>query len=779
MAAMPAEKRFALKEDPFQVNVLTLNDRNDRRTMGTLNPDLLTKDMDAVLNDAVVLKDQYRKTTLLPELILLALLQRKDTAAARLLDSFRQQRGVDLSRLERQTVLALDSRRDPDGNLEFAARGNRLVPLSRSSIIVIDDALTLANSRDEVRVDTDHCLSVLSEGSQTTSGILRQHGITPKAISDLLADNSQLMRKDTTTQDFVSGAKSGNLKAVYFRENLLRDMMNILTQSVNRHIILVGPDGVGKRTLAYSLALLMSEGKGPKGLNSLVQIDETALLDNDQKAVRAGMNQARGGVLFVPHLHRFFGGALKAEFGKATPILQRAFLEDDPVIIGTTTEQEYTQRLAPVTAIAEHAQLLRVPEATPDEALEILKVMRPHLESDYDLSITDEALQVTVRLAKRYLGKMPLPRSAEHLLHRASAMITMSRQIPTNQAEAGTTHPDDTLDAEDITLAASQMTGVPVSKLGEDERARYASMVEHLQERLIGQDSAVISVSRAIKTARVGLKDPRRPIGAFLFLGPTGVGKTELAKALAEFMFGTEDAMLPLDMSEFKDEASLNRLVGSPSGYVDSEAGGQLTERVKQQPYIIVLFDEVEKAHPRIMDILLQVIEEGRLTDGRGNVTNFSETVIILTSNLGSEVLAAPVITDDIREEAMEEVRTWFRPEFLNRLDEVIMFNALSSEDLHRILLLLLKKEVRLASERGLTLEFGDDAVQWMLDQNDEPQYGARPLRRIIRRTVREPLADYLLRQNPPAGTVVKVSAGQEDTLEFSTVVGGKPVSVI
>jgi ATP-dependent Clp protease ATP-binding subunit ClpC len=751
--------------------------------MGTLNPDLLSKDLDAVLNDAVALKDQYRKTTLMPELILLALLRKKDTAAARLLDSFQQQRGVDIARLDRQTVLAIESRRDPDGNLEFVARGNRLVPLSRTAIILVDDALTLANSRDEVRVDTDHVLSVMAESAQSTSGILRQQGITPKALNDILADNSTLMRKDTTTQDVVAGAKTGQLKAVYFRENLLRDMVNILTQSVNRHIILVGPDGVGKRTLAYSLALLMSEGKGPKGLKSLVQIDETALLDSDQKAVRAGMNLARGGVLFIPHIHRFFGGALRAEFSKATPMLQKAFLEDDPVIIGTTTEQEYTQRLLPVSALSEHAQILRVPEATPEETLEILKVVRPHLEADYELKITDEALTVTARLAKRYLGTMPLPRSAEHLLHRAAAMVTMSRQNPLNlkgETPAPQSEADNTLDGEDITLAASQMTGVPVSKLGEDERARYASMVEHLRERLIGQDAAVIAVSRAIKTARVGLKDPKRPIGAFLFLGPTGVGKSELAKALAEFMFGSEDAMLPLDMSEFKDEASMNRLIGSPSGYVDSEAGGQLTERVKQQPYIIVLFDEVEKAHPRIMDILLQVIEEGRLTDGRGNATNFSETVIILTSNLGSEDLAVPVITDETREAAMEAVRSWFRPEFLNRLDEVIMFNALSPEDLYDILKLLLKKEAKLGEERGLKLEFTENAIQWMLAQNDEPQYGARPLRRIIRRSVREPLADFLLRANPPAGTLVRVDAGANaPELAFTATLNGKEISVV
>jgi ATP-dependent Clp protease ATP-binding subunit ClpC len=502
-------------------------------------------------------------------------------------------------------------------------------------------------------------------------------------------------------------------------------------------------------------------------------------LDSDQKAVRAGLNQARSGILFIPHLHRFFGGPVRAEFSKATPLIQKAFLSDDPVIIGSTTEVEYTNRIVPVSAITENSQIIRVPEPTIEEAIEMLKILKPHMQDDYKLEIKEDALTTAARLGKRYMTTMPLPRSAEQLLHRAAAMINMSKQ--THLAyKPEVKEGDNVLDGDDLTIAASQMTGIPVSKLGEDERVRYASMVEHLKERIIGQDEAVLAVSRAIKTARVGLKDPKRPIGAFLFLGPTGVGKTELVKALAEFMFGSEDNMLPLDMSEFKDESTLNRLVGSPSGYVDSEAGGQLTERVRTQPYTIVLFDEVEKAHLRVLDILLQIIEEGRLTDGRGTQINFSETVIVLTSNLGATHLAVPVIDDEVRERAMEEVREYFRPEFLNRLDEVVMFNALAEESLRDILKLMLKKDTKLAEDRGLKLEFSVAAQEWLLAQNTEPEYGARPLRRIIRRFVREPLADYLLKANPPVGTVVKIDkAGKKaDHLVFAAVVDGKEIKV-
>ncbi len=746
--------------------------------MQTLNPDLLSKDLYNVMNAAAGLRKEYRKDNIMPELALLALIRQPNTAAARMLEIFKANRGVDLDRLDRQVHLAIESRRDQSGNLDFVAAGNRREPLSRQMVILLDDALGVANSMNEVRADTDHVLTILSESSMSTSGILRQHGITPKAIKDVTADFSVIRRRpDGTTTDYVGSAKTGDLRAVYFREDLLRDMINILSQSVNRHIILIGPDGVGKRTLAYSLALLMSEGKGPNSLRSLVQIDESALLDSDQKAVRAGISKAMNGILFIPHIHRFFGGPIRSEFSKATPMIQKAFLDDDPVIICTTTEQEYNQRIASVSAITENSQIVRVPEPSTDETVEMLKISKPHLEADYDIEVKEDALVLAVRLAKRYLSTMPLPRSAEHLLHRTAAMVNMSQQ---SHLAFRPELEDSVLDAEDVTLTASQMTGIPVSKLGEDERLRYASMVEHMQVRIIGQDEAVLAVSRAIKTARVGLKDAKRPIGAFLFLGPTGVGKSELAKVLAEFMFGSEDAMLPLDMSEFKDESSLNRLIGSPSGYVDSEAGGQLTERVRQQPYIIVLFDEVEKAHPRIMDILLQVIEEGRLTDGRGNTTNFSETVIILTSNLGSQSLAVPVITDEIRDDAMEEVRTFFRPEFLNRLDEVIMFNALDNDSLTRILGLMLKGENRMMAERGLKLEFTEAALKWMIDQNDEPEYGARPLRRIIRRNVREPLADFLLRTNPPAGTEILVDAvkGKNARLKFTAIVDGQEVKI-
>ena len=273
-----------------------------------------------------------------------------------------------------------------------------------------------------------------------------------------------------------------------------------------------------------------------------------------------------------------------------------------------------------------------------DETREILEVIAPHLAADYEIEIEPEALKVAANLARRYMSGTPLPLSAEHLLHRAASLVSLS-----DQAHLGFRREtaDSVLDAEDVTLAAAQITGIPVSKLGQDERTKYASMVEHLHERIIGQEEAVIALSRAVKTARVGLKDPKRPIGSFLFLGPTGVGKTELAKALAEFMFGSEDAMLQIDMSEYMDENTVSRLIGAPPGYVGYRGGGQLTDRVREQPYIVVVLDEVEKAHRRA-GRAFQVMEEGRLTDGQGNVARFSEAVIIMTSNVDAHEQRRP-----------------------------------------------------------------------------------------------------------------------------------------
>jgi ATP-dependent Clp protease ATP-binding subunit ClpC len=730
---------------------------------GTLSPRIPTPALTAALSEAALLARRGGQHLLTPEALLLALLRDPQGPVQRILANLAQERGFDLADLEREVERMTRTHAGSDAQLDFVDDQGGKTPLSNEAVIVLDEALTIAHAMDELQVAPEHALAAMSQKGVSTAGLLQRHGVTPSAMSQVLQSTS--LERETITRDLVALAREGELTPLYYRESLLRELINLLSLAQDRHVILIGPPGVGKRSLAISLAHLIAEGGGPAGLAKLVRISEAALIDAPDRAVRAGLRQARGGLLLLPDLHRFFERSVRPDILKAAREIQQAFLNGDPILVGTTTETEYDDKLASDSAISGHGHPVRVPATDAEATLGVLNVHRSHLQSEYGIQIDPDSMETVVTMAQRYLSEQPPPGSAMHLLHRTCALVRMGTQ---DLAFHSNTTPDQQLDTDDVLLAVNMMTGVPVDKLGADQRSRYASMVEHIHRRIIGQDEAVLAVSRAIKTARVGLKDPKRPIGSFLFLGPTGVGKTELAKALAEFLFDDEDASVELDMSEYQNEASVNRLIGAPPGYVGYEGGGQLTDAVRQQPYVVVLFDEVEKAHPRVADVLLQVMEEGRLTDGQGRTVSFSEAVIILTSNLGSEYLIEPVITDAARELVMDAVKRHFRPEFLNRLDEIILFHPLSPEQLGLILGLMLNKEQKLLDARDLKLEVTGDARTWLLAQNDHPEWGARPLRRIIRKWVREPLADYLLQTDPAPGTSVRIDAGHEG-LTFTT----------
>jgi ATP-dependent Clp protease ATP-binding subunit ClpC len=729
-----------------------------KRSRGTLNPNIPSKELTRALNVASARMRDLKKRVLTPEILLVTLVELEETTARKILSELLETRGHRWNRFSDEINSLAHERIAADAEFDWVSDESQPIPLSDEMLIVLDEALTLAQARDEVYASTEHALVGMTHSKVSTSRLMERYGITQHAVQECLAERA--VARGTTTTDYAALARQGEVTPVYFREELLRDLVGLLTLATDRHVILVGPHGVGKRTLAYSLALLIAEGKGPPDLKSMVEINEEALLDNPKLAVQSGLRRARGGILFVPHIARFFGG-FRADFPEAAgKELQKAFFsqDDEAVLIGTAIETEYAERLERHASVRGHAHALRVEAATVDETVAILDVSKPRFEADYDVTIADQSLREAARLAGRYLTNAPLPASAVHLLHRACATVKMGAQ--SDLTIKPDVPADQTLDAEDILVTVSQITGIPVNRLGAEERARYAHMVEHVRRRIIGQDEAVLAVSRAVKTARVGLKDPKRPIGSFFFLGPTGVGKTELAKALTEFMFGTEDSMIVLDMTEYQEENAVNRLIGAPPGYVGYEAGGQLTDKVANMPYSVVLFDEVEKAHPRVLDVLLQIMEEGRLTDGKGRTVNFGETVIILTSNIGSQYVADPSLSSTFAQDAAEEeLRRHFRPEFLNRLDDIIFFNALSKDDLRQILDLMLKQEAQLAAGRGLKMEVTDAARTWLLKQNEHPEWGARPLRRIIQRHIRDPLADWLLAENPPTGTTVRVEA--------------------
>ena len=730
--------------------------------MGTLNPDIPSEELHRALNEAATVMRGLRQQVLMPEHLLLAFLDNKTYAAHALLERLAGERGFEMPKLARAVEDQVRGRRVPGVDFDYEAADGTRVPLGSEMLVVLDEGRAIARARDELWVGTEDALAAMSQSGVSTAGLLQQRGVTPRALSSILADAALAPRG--TTRDLVALAREGQLLPVYYRQGLLRDLLNILNLARDRHVILVGPAGVGKRSLVQALALLVAEEQGPRDLASVVEVSEAALLVDASRAVQAGRRKAAGGALFLPNIHRFFGGVLHAEFPKAQADVQRAFLDGRAVVIGTTTDADYQARLAGDTVLAEHSHVLRVPEPDVETAVEILRVQKPHLEADYELAVADEALAAAANMGKRYLADAVLPAAALQLLHRSCALLRMGAR-PLQEGLAGLGPPaaaDARLDAEDVTLAASLMTGIPVASLGADERSRYARMVEHLHRRIIGQEEAVLAVSRAVKTARVGLKDPRRPIGSFLFLGPTGVGKTELARALAEFLFGKEEAMVTLDMSEYQQEHTVNRLIGAPPGYVGYESGGQLTDAVREKPYTVVLLDEVEKAHPRVLDILLQVMEEGRLTDSQGRTASFREAVIIMTSNLGSEFLDEPVLTDEARERVMAILKSSLRPEFLNRLDEIILFHPLSAGQLRQILGLMLKAEVGLLEAQGVALEVREEAYDWMLARNDHPEWGARPLRRIIQRHLREPLAESLLAAEAGPGTRIVVGAGAQ-----------------
>ena len=713
--------------------------------MGTLNPKIPSQELNQELESAAVLMHDLQQNVLTPELLLLNFLQRRDSAAHRLIVRILESQKLDLAQLYSTADTMARMRTGRPVNLDFVDSAGRRIPLSNEMTRVLDTSLTLAEQREEFRAGTEHVLLAMAQPGMTTSGVLQRFGLTPIAMDQ--AAGSQ----HGPLVDLVALARGDDFPPTYQRTELLQKLQALLNLTRDRHVILVGPAGVGKESLVFSLAAAMAAGQPAPNGASVIQIAERVLVDNPVKALENGLQRAREGILYLPHIHRFFGGRLDAEFYEAGAPLRKALLSNRVTIVGATDQASYDRLMAKNSTVIEHTHPLVVSPASVEETIAILQLHRPLLERDYRLTIEPAALEATAHLAERYLPTTPLPGAAMDLIHRSAAGL---RSLHTAQ--------DLHLDSEDLTLTLSQMTGIPVTKLGADERSRYARMVEHLHQRIIGQEEAVMAVSRAVKTARVGLKDPNRPIGSFLFLGPTGVGKTELAKALAEFMFGDEDAAIELDMSEYQQEHSVNRLIGAPPGYVGYEGGGQLTEAVRERPYSVVLFDEVEKAHTRVADILLQIMEEGRLTDGQGRTTRFSETVIILTSNLGSEFLVDPAISEAQRELVNSEVKSHFRPEFLNRLDDTILFHPLSPEHLRLILDLMLKKEVRLAAGSGVELDLTPAAKEWLLAQNDHPEWGARPLRRILRRYLREPLADFILRDPPQPGTLIHVDCKAE-----------------
>ncbi|MEW1684963.1 ATP-dependent Clp protease ATP-binding subunit [Streptomyces sp. NPDC093594] len=644
---------------------------------------------------------------------------------------------------------------------------------------------------------------------------------------------------DKYGRDLTGLAREGRIDPVIGRDVEIEQTVEVLSRRGKNNPVLIGDAGVGKTAVVEGLAQRIAEGDVPDVLlgRRVVALDLTGVvagtryrgdfeerMNNLVDEIRAHSDQL---IVFIDELHTVVGAGGGGEGGSmdAGNILKPALARGELHIVGATTLEEY-RRIEKDAALARRFQPIMVPEPTPADAIEILRGLRDRYEAHHQVRYTDEALVAAVELSDRYLSDRRLPDKAIDLIDQAGARVRLRARTKgtdvramEREAEQLTCDKDQAVadeqyeqamqlrdritelkerisqagggdevdegqslwvDAEAIAEVVARQTGIPVSRLTEEEKDRLLGLEQHLHQRVVGQEEAVRVVSDAVLRSRAGLSSPDRPIGSFLFLGPTGVGKTELARALAEALFGSEDRMVRLDMSEYQERHTVSRLVGAPPGYVGHEEAGQLTEVVRRHPYSLLLLDEVEKAHPDVFNILLQVLDDGRLTDSQGRTVDFTNSVIVMTSNLGSEVITrrgatlgfatggAEADEEARREQILRPLRDHFRPEFLNRIDEIVVFRQLTPEELRQITDLLLENTRRQLKGQDISADFTDAAVDWLAERGYEPEYGARPLRRTIQREVDNQLSRLLLDGRVQEGGRVTVDA-QDGRLVFRT----------
>ena len=567
---------------------------------------------------------------------------------------------------------------------------------------------------------------------------------------------------DQYSRDLTELAAAGRIDPVVGRGEEIRRTVQILARRSKNNPVLVGEPGVGKTAVAEGLALQLARGEGPEELRQkrIVSLDIPAMLAGTKyrgdfeervKAVLKDVRRAGDVILFIDELHTIVGAGSAEGAIDAANILKPALGRGEVQIIGATTPEEYRRHIEKDAALERRFQPVRVDEPGREQTLSMLRSLRPCLEAHHGLRIGDDALEAAWRLSVRYIGDRFLPDKAIDLLDEAAAGI----HVAGRRSAA--------LTAEDVAGVVSQWTGIPVRGLDEDESERLRTLEEQLRRRVIGQDEAVAAVARAVRRSRLGLRDPARPVGSFLFLGPTGVGKTELCRALAATVYGDERAIIRLDMSEYMEKHSVSRLIGSPPGYVGYEDGGQLTERLRRRPWSVVLFDEIEKAHEDVWSILLQILDEGQLTDAMGRRADFRNALIVMTSNIGARAICAehgPLGFGDgsargeeeMRRRVMEELRATFRPELLNRVDETLIFHRLSGDDLSAITRKLLEEVHSRFEALGLELTVSEEALRFLARSGADGKLGARPLRRRVQHSLEDAAAELLLEGRAAAG---------------------------
>ena len=653
-------------------------------------------------------------------------------------------------------------------------------------------------------------------------------------------DNSSLGELADFGTDLNESAKQGKIDPVIGRDKEIARVIQILSRRTKNNPVLIGEPGVGKTAIAEGLAQRIVNGNVPEILRNkrIISLSISSMLAGAkyrgefEERLKKAIDEVQKHddmIIFIDEIHTLVGAGATEGAMDAANILKPALARGEFQVVGATTLDEYKKHIEKDAALERRFQPVLVGEPSEEDALEILKGLRDRYEAFHKAKITDEALEAAVSLSSRYITDRFLPDKAIDVVDEAASKVRMKvfsaapdvKALETQLAdvkkekEAAVTAQEfekaaemrdeekriekeindkkksakENSDAklvvtdEDIASVVAQWTGIPVSKIAQEESESLLHLEEELHKRVIGQDEAVVAVSKAVRRARAGLKDPKRPIGSFLFLGPTGVGKTELARALAVALFGDETAMIRLDMSEYMEKHTVSRLVGAPPGYVGYEEGGQLTDAVRRKPYSVILLDEVEKAHADFFNILLQVLDDGRLTDSQGRTVDFRNTVIIMTSNLGAKALRkdspelgflaakkADSNTEDVsvvnfkeaKKSVMDSVKRHFRPEFLNRIDEMIVFHALTSNDLKQIVTILIDTVVKRLGDMGLSLEISPAAMDLLVKEGSDFSMGARPLKRAIQRLIEDPISDLILQGNAPEGAIIKADVEDE-----------------
>jgi len=767
--------------------------------------------------EAARLGESYVST----EHLLLGLVRENDSVAARILDRM----GVSLHKVRQEVerhITRGDGRLGQD--MQLTPRAKRVIDLA------YDEARQLNNNY----IGTEHLLlGLIREGEGVAGRVLAKLGVdlerTRREVMSLQdGDNSAVVPKarsrtptlDEFGRDLTELARTDKVDPCIGRHKEIERVIQILSRRTKCNPVLIGEPGVGKTAIAEGLAQRIVKNDIPELLKDkrIVALDLAGLVagtkyrgefEERMKRVMDEVRRAQGEViLFVDELHTLVGAGAAEGAIDASNILKPALARGEIQCIGATTMDEFRKYIERDAALERRFQPVQVKEPTVEEAIEILKGLRPRYEQHHHVKITDDALVAAVRLSDRYISDRYLPDKAIDLIDEAASRVRLQLTLPPEELrsarmeleevarelasipagynridrgrelefqerelknrihqlqmewEARKEETEAIVTEEEIAYIVYSWTGIPVTRLVETETAKLLKMEDSLHRRIIGQDEAIVAVSRAVRRARSGLKDPKRPMGSFIFLGPTGVGKTELARALAEFLFDNEDALIRIDMSEYMERFAVSRLVGAPPGYVGYEEGGQLTEAVRRQPYSVILLDEIEKAHPEVFNILLQVMEDGRLTDAQGRVVDFKNTVIIMTSNIGAHLItreptvgfrSAQAVDEDARayesmkHRILEEMKRVFRPEFLNRVDDVIVFHALTSAQIVQIVELMLSRVNQQLQSQGITLSVSEEVKHHLAKEGFDPSYGARPLRRAVQRMIEDPLSEEIL----------------------------------